>query len=509
MAVEKRKGSCGFKVMGLLNPKAFDNEHLEKWELIGIGGFGHVFKVKHKKMGHDVAIKLLDSSDCLDMEGALFKEAKYLETSSSDYVLRIYGIYEGIPPFSKAKLQTKGIVTEFMRRGSIESLQKQLNCTPPVPLAFRLAHEVALGINFLHSMGILHRDLKPSNVMLSESLNVKLADFGLSTQSTSANTSNEVKAAHGGSLKYMPPEAFEANYTPSRSYDIYSFGILVWSIFTGEQPYKDALEFVVKMKVPEGQRPPLDQLFVENKEQLEELKTFICQCWEGEPSKRPTTKKCIGVTEKMYSIHKNGINHAVYQVFEKLDSVKSEPPEASVEPSLAEATGNGENGVDRPGFTTQLSVADGRKNVDHKANFVDRNRASLIKSTTKVMEIVEELGDMVQPEACSFIKVQKTSHMQMTELYSGPLHSGGKQVKAAFYDALKKHEPQLVKELGTIFRVCPIYLFVFYKSFKVLIVLSLSQVTVLTDKNCFIFHELKLQSFSKMFLLLLTTVDHL
>lgn len=108
------------------------------------------------------------------MEGALFKEAKYLETSSSDYVLRIYGIYEGIPPFSKAKLQTKGIVTEFMRRGSIESLQKQLNCTPPVPLAFRLAHEVALGINFLHSMGILHRDLKPSNVMLSESLNVKV-----------------------------------------------------------------------------------------------------------------------------------------------------------------------------------------------------------------------------------------------------------------------------------------------------------------------------------------------
>uniref|UniRef100_H2M196 Protein kinase domain-containing protein n=1 Tax=Oryzias latipes TaxID=8090 RepID=H2M196_ORYLA len=289
---------------------SFDNEHLEKWELIGIGGFGHVFKVKHKKMGHDVAIKLLD------MEGALFKEAKYLETSSSDYVLRIYGIYEGIPPFSKAKLQTKGIVTEFMRRGSIETLQKQLNCTPPVPLAFRLAHEVALGINFLHSMGILHRDLKPSNVMLSESLNVKLADFGLSTQSTSANTSNEEKAAHGGSLKYMPPEAFEANYTPSRSYDIYSFGILVWSIFTGEQPYKDALEFVVKMKVPEGQRPPLDQLFVENKEQLEELKTFICQCWEGEPSKRPTTKSMYSCNT-FFSLHLRGKYQVIFNLKKK------------------------------------------------------------------------------------------------------------------------------------------------------------------------------------------------
>uniref|UniRef100_A0A3B3D7R6 Protein kinase domain-containing protein n=1 Tax=Oryzias melastigma TaxID=30732 RepID=A0A3B3D7R6_ORYME len=198
-------------------------DELENWHFIGKGGFGLIYKVKHKKMGHDVAIKYLDN---------------FIKTSSSDYVLRIYGIYEGIPPFPGEKFKTKGIVTEFMRRGSIESIQKKLNCTPPVPLAFRLAHEVALGINFLHSMGILHRDLKPSNVMLSESLNAKLADFGLSTYSSSANTSFEEKAANGGTLKYMPPEAFDPSYTPSRFFDIYSFGILVWSIFTGEEPYK-------------------------------------------------------------------------------------------------------------------------------------------------------------------------------------------------------------------------------------------------------------------------------
>ncbi|XP_036068331.1 receptor-interacting serine/threonine-protein kinase 3 isoform X1 [Oryzias melastigma] len=445
--------------MELLKPKPFDNKELENWHFIGKGGFGLIYKVKHKKMGHDVAIKLLY---CSDMEGALFKEAKYLETSSSDYVLRIYGIYEGIPPFPGEKFKTKGIVTEFMRRGSIESIQKKLNCTPPVPLAFRLAHEVALGINFLHSMGILHRDLKPSNVMLSESLNAKLADFGLSTYSSSANTSFEEKAANGGTLKYMPPEAFDPSYTPSRFFDIYSFGILVWSIFTGEEPYKDALDIVVEMKVPEGQRPPLDHQFLENTKGLEDLKTLISKCWEGEPSKRPTTKECIEVTKKMYLMHENGINQALYQVLEKLDSEKSEPPEASDKPSLAVATGHGENGEDRSGFIAQQSVVDDKNNVD-KVKFVDMNRASLIKFATKVMEIVDDLGDMVQTEACSFIKVQRTSQMQMTELYCGPLHSGGTKVKAAFYDALKKHEPQLVRDLGMTFPVFYIHLLVFHK----------------------------------------------
>lgn len=95
--------------------------------------------------------------------------------------------------------------------------------------------------------------------------------------------------------------------------------------------------------------------------------------------------------------------------------------------------------------------------------FVDMNRASLIKFATKVMEIVDDLGDMVQTEACSFIKVQRTSQMQMTELYCGPLHSGGTKVKAAFYDALKKHEPQLVRDLGMTFPVFYIHLLVFHK----------------------------------------------
>lgn len=89
-----------------------------------------------------------------------------------DYVLRIYGLYDRSPFKGTTRLQ--GIVMEYMGRGSVEILQKTLAGPPPLPLALRLAHQVALGINFLHLKGVLHQDLKPSNVLLTDELNAKV-----------------------------------------------------------------------------------------------------------------------------------------------------------------------------------------------------------------------------------------------------------------------------------------------------------------------------------------------
>ncbi|KAM6920177.1 uncharacterized protein PEZ65_012212 [Lycodopsis pacificus] len=79
-----------------------------------------------------------------------------------------------------------------------------------------------------------------------------------------------------------------------------------------------------------------------------------------------------------------------------------------------------------------------------KAKFVDDNRATLIQTVSAVMAITEELGDMVHPEAYSLINATATSRDKMRELYDNSLRSGGEVVKAAFYDALKKHHPGLV-----------------------------------------------------------------
>lgn len=96
-----------------------------------------------------------------------------MEKASCEFVLMLYGIYRGCPPISGLSVQ-QGIVMQFMEKGSVQSLLNDLSGPPPWPLAFRLAHQVALGMNFLHSRKLMHQDLKPSNVLLNAELNAKV-----------------------------------------------------------------------------------------------------------------------------------------------------------------------------------------------------------------------------------------------------------------------------------------------------------------------------------------------
>lgn len=96
-----------------------------------------------------------------------------MDKASCEFVLRRYGTYQGYPPGNKTSMQ-HGIVMEFMGRGSLQSLQEELSGPLPWPLAFRLAHQVALGMTFLHSKNLIHGDLKPSNVLLNMDLNAKV-----------------------------------------------------------------------------------------------------------------------------------------------------------------------------------------------------------------------------------------------------------------------------------------------------------------------------------------------
>ena len=84
------------------------------------------------------------------------------------------------------------------------------------------------------------------------------------------------------------------------------------------------------------------------------------------------------------------------------------------------------------------------------AKFVDDKMPDLVQDTCQVMAIIDEVRHMFHKEAYSTIKAEKTTQEKMRALYDGPFRSGGEELKAAVYDALKKHEPQLMRRLGTI-----------------------------------------------------------
>ncbi|XP_028429954.1 receptor-interacting serine/threonine-protein kinase 4-like [Perca flavescens] len=289
---------------------------LRDWEEIGSGGFGQIYKARHHQWGEDVAIKLLRHDN--GNEKSLLHEIKMMCQATSPHIMAVRGIFKGRMP-SSGRSRHLGLVMDLMKRGSLASLQEALNGTPPWPLVFSLAHQVALGINFLHSLGVLHQDLKPQNILLDDFLNAKLTDFGLARTSCSITLPKDGEPL-GGTLKYMPPEALKnlESSEPTRAFDIYSFGILLWSIVTGKQPYGNAPPDLVMLRIPLGDRPLLDDI-KGDAEGLTELTGLMKRCWDHKPQRRPGALEITTETEQLFKLHKHELNKAVYKVLKKLD----------------------------------------------------------------------------------------------------------------------------------------------------------------------------------------------
>ncbi|KAK2095551.1 Receptor-interacting serine/threonine-protein kinase 2 [Saguinus oedipus] len=159
----------------------------------------------------------------------VLREAEILHKARFSYILPILGICNE-PEFL-------GIVTEYMPNGSLNELLHRKIEYPDVawPLRFRMLHEIALGVNYLHNMTppLLHHDLKTQNILLDSEFHVKemklIADFGLSKwRMMSLSQSRSSKSApEGGTIIYMPPENYEPGQKSRASikHDIYSIYI--------------------------------------------------------------------------------------------------------------------------------------------------------------------------------------------------------------------------------------------------------------------------------------------
>ncbi|XP_059210180.1 receptor-interacting serine/threonine-protein kinase 3 [Centropristis striata] len=354
-------------------PAMIDDSSLEGWKVIGSGGFGQVYKARHRIWGSDVAIKLLHYDN--GNNAPLQREIDMMRQGSSPHVIQVRGVFRGRPP--SGQTTQLGLVMEFMERGSLASLQETLHGAPPWPLVFRLAHQVALGINFLHTLSpaLLHLDLKPSNVLLDLDLNAKLTDFGLARVYNSVTRPSKKDSEEGGTISYMPPEAFTlGSYSPTRASDIYSYGILLWSMVTGKQPYANARPTLVQLRIPEGDRPPLEEIRAQaaGLAGLTTLMELMVKCWDKTPDQRPTALECATVVEDLYKMHKYAINEAVYQVRKKLDEKEEEGMIEQVERVHITQTSVSEDvGDNTPTGRPPIQEMAGSANLKDKARFKD------------------------------------------------------------------------------------------------------------------------------------------
>ncbi|KAG2431497.1 hypothetical protein HXX76_009511 [Chlamydomonas incerta] len=162
----------------------------------------------------------------------------------------------------------------------------------PLPKLLHIAIQVAQGLEYLHPT-VYHRDLKPANVLVSnpnsDTPTVKLTDFGLSKiTEVTLQTANPEQ----GTPAFMAPECFDVeNFSLTHQMDMYSFGVLLWTMLTGLEPWKDCSVVATAFHVHSGKRLPLDDL--PGSRCPRKLRRLIEQCWEAEPRRRPAAAEVV------------------------------------------------------------------------------------------------------------------------------------------------------------------------------------------------------------------------
>ncbi|XP_035636199.1 receptor-interacting serine/threonine-protein kinase 4-like [Oncorhynchus keta] len=278
--------------MGLL--RTFDSSEFGSWEKIGSGGFGQVYKVRHVQWKTWLAIKCPPCLHVDDKERAeLLEEAKKMEAAKFRYILPVYGIC-GDP---------QGLVMEYMETGSLETL---LAAEPlPWELRFRIIHETAVGMNFLHCMSppLLHLDLKPANILLDAHYHVKISDFGLARWNGLSRVDEISRDGFCGTIAYLPPESIiEKDRVSETKHDVYSFSIVIWGILTQKKPYQGENNILqIMVKVVRGVRPDLN---VVPRSRPQACTGFLClmqRCWAPSPDTRPSFQEITSETEELCS----------------------------------------------------------------------------------------------------------------------------------------------------------------------------------------------------------------
>ncbi|XP_076876389.1 receptor-interacting serine/threonine-protein kinase 4 isoform X1 [Brachyhypopomus gauderio] len=279
-------------VMGLL--KTFDSSEFENWEKIGSGGFGQVYKVRHVQWKTCLAIKCPPSLHVDDKERSeLLEEANKMEAAKFRYILPVYGICS----------DPLGLVMEYMETGSLEMLL----ASEPLPweLRFRIIHETAVGMNFLHCMNppLLHLDLKPANILLDAHYHVKISDFGLARWNGFARNDDMSRDGFCGTIAYLPPERIiEKERVSDTKHDVYSFSIVIWGILTQKKPYQGENNILhIMVKVVKGLRPDLSAVPRSRPQACSGFMGLMQKCWNCSPEARPSFQEITSEAEELCS----------------------------------------------------------------------------------------------------------------------------------------------------------------------------------------------------------------
>lgn len=208
-------------------PKTSSTSHYIIEKTIGQGTFGKVKLASHKYTKEKVAVKIIEKVKIPNAKDNLriAREISILRLLKSQYTLKLYEVIE--------TRQEIWIICEYLPDGELYNyIVKSIRVSESESLFF--FQQLIFGIEYLHSLGITHRDIKPENLFLQKS-HLKIGDFGLSCK----NAPGELLKTACGSPCFAAPEMIQGKKYQGHISDIWSCGVVLYSLLCGYLPFED------------------------------------------------------------------------------------------------------------------------------------------------------------------------------------------------------------------------------------------------------------------------------
>ena len=244
---------------------------------LGTGGMATVWLGYDTILDRQVAIKTfkIDAND-EDAVKRFNREAKAVTSLSHPNIVSIYDVEnEG---------EFYYLILEYVEGMTLKDYMVK-NPRIPIETIVHIAKQIAAGLSHAHQNGIIHRDIKPQNILMNENLTCKITDFGIARAygDTTLTQTNQML----GTVYYLSPEQARGNVATAQS-DIYSLGILIFEMITGQIPFKGESAVAIALKHLQEELPDIDK-YRENVPQS--VKNIVLQATMKNPNERYISSK--------------------------------------------------------------------------------------------------------------------------------------------------------------------------------------------------------------------------
>ncbi|MGD8750381.1 MAG: serine/threonine-protein kinase, partial [Anaerolineales bacterium] len=196
-------------------------------ECIGAGGFGEVYRAHQTTVDREVAIKIIlpAYANHPDFIRSFESEARLIARLEHPHIVPLYDYWR--------EPDGAYLVMRWLPGGNLRQSLQEMPWKPQ--RASRMLDQIASALALAHNRGVVHRDLKPENILLDEAGNAYLTDFGVAKDLFKTTHLTEAGTLKG-SLDFISPEQVQGDPISPQS-DIYSLGIVMFELLTGEHPF--------------------------------------------------------------------------------------------------------------------------------------------------------------------------------------------------------------------------------------------------------------------------------